>query len=413
MPSYEDALVCDKIQSQELNFAPVKDRLSIHDYSYDLPPDRIASHPLKNRDESKLLVYRNGIIEHSRFSQIVDFLDVNSILFFNDTKVIPARLHFRKETGAWIEVMLLSPVQPALAHASMSATGSCTWSCAIGNQKKWNSGTALESKSGEIVLTARLVDAAMGTVGFAWTPSDMTFAEVIHALGDTPLPPYIKRETTTEDIDRYQTVYAHHQGAVAAPTAGLHFTETVMQAIRARDIANDFVTLHVSAGTFLPVKHENALEHTMHEEQLVITRKNLMNLLSGKKVTAVGTTTLRTLESIYWYGCKLEHQPDAVFTIRQEDPYRLERVTVARSVENVLASMKAADQLCGTTSIYIRPGYTFQVCDALVTNFHQPGSTLMLLVAAFIGKSWKPVYDEALSHGYRFLSYGDSSLLFR
>jgi S-adenosylmethionine:tRNA ribosyltransferase-isomerase len=413
MTSHEDALVCEKMQRQEPNFAPTMDHISILDYSYDLPADRIALYPLENRDESKLLVYKDGSIRHEKFIQVVDFLDVKTILFFNDTKVIPARLQFRKETGAIIEVMLLGPLQPALAHASMKATGSCVWKCVIGNQKRWANELLLTRKSGPVTLTAKLADALNGIVEFQWSPVDMTFAEVLHVLGSTPLPPYIKREATSHDIERYQTVYAQHDGAVAAPTAGLHFTQQVMDAIGRKGIKHDFVTLHVSAGTFLPVKQENALEHTMHEEHVVITRDNILNLLSGRQVVAVGTTTLRTLESVYWYGCMLERNPHAQFNIEQEYPYSsIESIGKEKSLHNVLDVMNA-DHLNGKTSIFIRPGYTFQVCDALITNFHQPGSTLMLLVATFIGKQWKTVYNEALSHDYRFLSYGDSSLLFK
>lgn len=391
----------------------MSDWLSTKDFSYELPEDRIALHPLAKRDDARLLVYKGGRIQHGRFVELADYLEVNSTLFFNDTRVIPARLIFRKETGAAIEILLVSPLEPPITQSSMTATGSCTWHCMVGNQKRWTPGPLLERRTAGVTVTARLIDKT-GKVEFSWSPSSLTFAEVLQSLGDTPLPPYIKRLATPSDIDRYQTVYAHHEGAVAAPTAGLHFTDDVRTSIRNKGINEEFITLHVSAGTFLPIKHENALQHPMHEEHVLITKQNLHSLMSGRKVVAVGTTTLRTLESLYWYGCKLAEDAAREFDIKQEDPYRIaSRLPLARSLENVLVRMGRDNVLHGRTSIYIRPGYTFQVCDALVTNFHQPGSTLLLLIAAFAGPGWKDIYEEALRTGYRFLSYGDSSLLFR
>jgi S-adenosylmethionine:tRNA ribosyltransferase-isomerase len=391
------------------------DGVWMSDYTYELPENRIAAIPLERRDSAKLLVFRDGKIEHSGFSQLSDFLNVDSLLFFNDTRVIPARLQFTKETGAKIEVLLLSPLDPPLPQESMAAKGRCTWDCIIGNVKRWKPQSTLHIRSGLIELEAALLDKDKNTVEFKWNLADLPFAEILRMVGDTPLPPYIQRATTLDDRDRYQTVYAHHDGAVAAPTAGLHFTAEVQDALKKKGIESDYITLHVSAGTFLPVKTENALEHHMHEEQVVITRQNVLNLLKGKDVVCVGTTSLRTLESLYWFGCLLEKNPVAPFIISQDDPYSgvLVSIDKVRAFENVLKRIGSSDAIHGRTSIFIRPGYTFHVCDSLITNFHQPGSTLLLLVAAFAGPTWKSIYEQALQHGYRFLSYGDSSLIQR
>lgn len=390
----------------------MSDSIDINEYTYDLPADRIALHPLERRDQSKLLVYDNGTIKHQKFSQISDFLEVNSLLVLNNTRVIPARLHFKKPSGAAIEIFLLNPVAPStVVQQAMVARGSSTWKCTIGNAKRWNNNTELQLKTSRETIVARLVDRSEGIVRFNWDgPS--TFAELIEAIGETPLPPYIKREADAADKSRYQTVYARHEGAVAAPTAGLHLTDELLQTLREKNITPTWVTLHVGAGTFMPVKVQNAVEHTMHEEQLIVTRTLIEQLLSNRKVIAVGTTSLRVLESIYWYGCKLAKDPGAGFHVTQTDPYgSVDPLPVDASLNNVLNKLGSQSELAGSTAIYIHPGYKFRLCDALITNFHQPGSTLMLLVAAFIGPDWRKVYREALDNGYRFLSYGDSSLL--
>lgn len=390
--------------------------IDMQDYTYALPPGRIAHHPLQQRDESKLLLYRGGTIQHETFASLPDFLPASALLFFNDTKVIPARLHFTKDTGATIEVFLLQPVAPSpLIAEAMTAQGTSTWKCTIGNLKKWADGTVLEKDVQGVPLRARLLDRAEGLVAFEW-PAPHAFAGIIQRSGETPLPPYLKRAAETADRDRYQTVYAHHEGAVAAPTAGLHFTPTVLEALHTKGIQTDFLTLHVSAGTFQPVKVQHAADHIMHTEQILVTRRNLENLLlPGRFIVPVGTTSMRTLESLYWYGVRLMADAEAPFVITQHDPYQAytSLPSAAEALERVLARMDALqiDMLTGDTSIYIMPGYTFRVCKGLVTNFHQPGSTLILLVAALIGDDWKRVYDEALENGYRFLSYGDSSLL--
>jgi S-adenosylmethionine:tRNA ribosyltransferase-isomerase len=389
---------------------------SINDFRYDLPDDRIALYPLPVRDESKLLVYQKSGITNSEFNRIGSFLPESSFLFFNDTKVIPARILFTKETGATIEIFLLSPVLPSSDLAvTMGATNETTWMCTIGNVKRWPQGSKLKKDVGGLALVAELIDKEKSYVKLSWS-TGQPFAEVIDVLGKTPLPPYLKRDVDPSDKERYQTIYSHHEGAVAAPTAGLHFTERVFNSLRERNIHHDFVTLHVSAGTFQPIKTDDPNDHVMHREQIVITRKNLDSLLSpDKKIIAVGTTSMRTLESLYWFGAKLIHNENETFDIKQNDPYDFPFTKPSRSEAFLQIrkwlDLKQVDQLPGQTSIFIKPGYRFNVCEGLITNFHQPGSTLILLVAAFIGDDWKKVYDTALRNNYRFLSYGDSSLL--
>ena len=387
----------------------------IQDYTYDLPEDRIALHPLGGRDQSKLLVYQTGKISHANFSRLSEFLPADSILFFNNTKVIPARLIFKKETGAVIEVFLLSPISPSPnVTLAMSAKGKCEWHCTIGNLKKWNEHYELLLTKGDLLLKANLIDREKGIVEFNWK-LPIPFSEVVQKLGAVPLPPYINRKPLSEDAERYQTVYSKTEGAVAAPTAGLHFTDQAFQALRDKKIDSEYLTLHVSAGTFQPVKVENATEHAMHSEQIVVTRSNIEKLLSEKRKVAVGTTSLRTMESIYWYGTKLMADPESQFVISQDDAYQLTPVDKTDALNAILQKMdrEKKTQILGETSIYILPGYDFKLVDVLITNFHQPGSTLILLVAAFIGEDWRKIYEDALAGDYRFLSYGDSSLLFR
>jgi S-adenosylmethionine:tRNA ribosyltransferase-isomerase len=393
--------------------------IDIRDYRYELPPGRIALYPLPERDQSKLLVYKTGGITHSPFFRLEEFLPENSILFFNDTKVIPARLIFQKDTGAEIEIFLLNPLHPSsLMQAAMLATGMVRWQCAIGNLKRWRNGVLLTKKNHWGSLVAKLIDREESIVELVWSPSTLSFADVIGLSGVTPLPPYLKRKSEPADRERYQTVYSNAAGAVAAPTAGLHFTEPILRQIREKGILVDFLTLHVSAGTFQPVKEQNAASHEMHAEQVIVSRRNIELLrIPGKKILAAGTTSLRTLESLYWYGVKLLTHPDAEFNIAQNDPYRQPGNAVTRDESfRAIADMMQRRNLTfitGETSIYILPGYEFRVCDGLITNFHQPGSTLLLLVAAFVGEDWKKIYRQALENDYRFLSYGDSSLLLR
>ena len=389
--------------------------IDIQEYLYDLPLDRIANYPLAQRDQSKLLVYQNGEIQHSQFNQLPSFLPYDSLIFFNDTKVIPARIFFTKDSGAEIEIFLLSPVDVELNHA-MHAIGMVQWRCTIGNLKRWPTGIQLKKVSNQGTLSALLLDRVAGVVKFEWTPSDLIFAQVLNSFGLTPLPPYIKRPAEKSDRERYQTIYSQAEGAVAAPTAGLHFTEDVIMQMTEKGMLTDYLTLHVSAGTFQPIKTQNALDHPMHTEKMIITRRNIENLLQeNKKVVAVGTTSMRTLETIYWFGTKLIENPATEFKVNQFDPYS-NRSNIPCKKDALQAILKMMEHhklesIAGETSIYIVPRYPFQVCDALITNFHQPGSTLMLLVAAFVGKDWEKIYREALANQYRFLSYGDSSLL--
>jgi S-adenosylmethionine:tRNA ribosyltransferase-isomerase len=392
-------------------------KILIKDYSYELPQERIALYPLSERDQSKLLVYRDGAIEHSKFTQLSSFLPPRSTLFFNNTRVIPARLYFQKETGATIELFLLNPVWPGtLVQQAMESKQSNRWVCTIGNLKRWPDGAMLIKSIHNLTISATLIDREAGIVEFNWTPAELSFAEIISQTGLTPLPPYLKRQAEESDRLRYQTVYSNLEGAVAAPTAGLHFTDRILEELRSREHKIEFLTLHVSAGTFQPVKVENAFEHPMHCEQVIVTSENIKGLLAANSTIAVGTTSLRTLESLYWYGVKLINDPSLPFEITQFDPYQLPaKISKLKALEVIQKKMEREnlESITGETSIMIMPGYGFKVADALITNFHQPGSTLMLLVAAFVGSDWKNIYEEALKNDYRFLSYGDSSLLFR
>ncbi|HYG03844.1 MAG TPA: S-adenosylmethionine:tRNA ribosyltransferase-isomerase [Chryseosolibacter sp.] len=389
------------------------DETNINNYRYDLPNERIALHPLSERDQSKLLVYKKGALTHERFKSIDEFLPEGSLLVFNNTRVIPARLHFVKETGATIEIFLLSPRSPSTVISTvMEEYHACEWQCTIGNLKRWTGG-GLTATNGSIKLTATLLNRNSGTVRFSWS-EQKRFAEIVDLFGKTPLPPYLKREAEPDDKSRYQTIYSKMEGAVAAPTAGLHFTDAVFENLKTKNIKHDFVTLHVSAGTFMPVKSDRIEEHVMHEEQIIVTKNNIEKLLSNEFIIPVGTTSMRTLESLYWFGVKLAADKSARFEIGQDDPYILSGVWSKRdALMNVVHYMNDEEitELIGSTSIFIKPGYDFKICGGLITNFHQPASTLILLVAAFVGEDWRKIYEEALSNDYRFLSYGDSSLL--
>jgi S-adenosylmethionine:tRNA ribosyltransferase-isomerase len=389
--------------------------IKVSDFLYTLPEEKIALHPLTNRDHSKLLVYRKGKIEHSSFQKLTDFLPENTSLFFNNTKVIPARLHFVKDTGAEIEIFLLHPLKPSVLLAeTMHTTSTCIWQCTIGNIKRWPAGMVLTKQVMGITLNATLIDKALGHVAFQWQPS-ISFAEVIHHVGETPLPPYLNRKVENSDKERYQTIYSLLEGAVAAPTAGLHFTDKIFEALATKNIQYSFLTLHVSAGTFQPIKATNADDHIMHQEQIVVTQQNIKDLLLDDKfIIPVGTTSMRTLESLYWFGAKLLRDENSEFNITQDDPYsELPTPSKKIALETILQKMTHhnIDKLIGETSIFIKPEYVFRICNGLITNFHQPASTLILLVAALVGNDWRKIYNEALENDYRFLSYGDSSLL--
>jgi S-adenosylmethionine:tRNA ribosyltransferase-isomerase len=397
--------------------------IPIDEYRYELPDERIARYPLTERDAAKLLLWRNGSIQHHAVRDLRDLLSGNETLFFNNTKVIPARMYFRKATGALIEVFLLRPIQPVLVEQAMRARREVQYECAIGNLKAWKGDTTLtrsiEREGQTLHLQLELLDRDRMLVRFSWDAPEINFAQIIELAGEAPLPPYLQRAAEDSDKTRYQTVYSKKEGAVAAPTAGLHFTPELIEALQAKGVQMEELTLHVSAGTFRPVKTDNALDHDMHTEQVIVRRSNVEALLRSRPIVAVGTTSLRTLESIYWLGVLLLEQPDAEFVIDQYLPARYagqDLPTLATAAGAVLARMdrENSHELFGDTQIYIYPGYQFRVCDALMTNFHQPGSTLMLLVAAFTGgDAWKDIYKTALAQDYRFLSFGDSSLLFR
>ncbi|WP_436517468.1 S-adenosylmethionine:tRNA ribosyltransferase-isomerase [Ekhidna sp. To15] len=382
--------------------------LQLEDFLFELPEERIAKHPPKERADSKLLFYNKGDISHHEFKNIVSLIPAESLLVFNDTKVIPARIIMHKESGARIEIFLLEPISPSKVHEEvMNATGKCAWKCMIGNARKWKPATSLSLPD----LSLEAVRSGDDEVTFHWD-GDATFSDLLTEIGKIPLPPYIDRELEESDQERYQTVYSKMKGAVAAPTAGLHFTTEVIENINAKNIQTDFLTLHVSAGTFQPIKSKNVADHPMHNEQIWVTKKNIENLIKASKVIAVGTTSMRTIESLYWFGVRLlNSQTD--FFIDKNDPYTFEPINRIAALEAVLNHMNnlGLDKIGGQTEIFIYPGYKFQICEGLITNYHLPGSTLILLVASFIGPDWRTVYESALENDYRFLSYGDSSLL--
>ena len=393
--------------------------IHIAEYDYPLPNERIAKYPLSNRDQSKLLIYKDGQITESTFSRISEQLPKNSLLIFNNTKVIRARLIFRKESGTRIEIFCLQP------EGGYGQTGgSSTWKCLIGNAKRWKSGPIqliVDDGENKVTLTAtkgeRIIDAYK--VHFTWDKPEMTFEQVLEILGKTPLPPYLNRDPEASDRERYQTIYAEFNGSVAAPTAGLHFTPKVFQSLEDDHIQLDYLTLHVGAGTFKPVAVADAREHQMHEEELIVERGFLLRLIQSLQnpVIPVGTTSMRSLESLYWLGIQIlnGNEPDPNFIISQWEPYQHEVKTPAVEVLQAIAdymSRKNLIRISGFTGIMIVPGYTFRICKAIITNFHQPQSTLLLLVSAFIGKNWEIVYNYALEHDFRFLSYGDSCLFF-
>lgn len=397
--------------------------IHIEDYNYPLPDERIAKYPLSSRDSSKLLKYEDSCVEEHRFIDIADQIPEDSLMVFNDTKVVPARLHFQRETGAHIEIFCLEPVQPEEYVTMFAVTDTCRWKCIVGNVKRWKNDTLSlynplnDGKIAEMNLRADLVERAGETsiVEFSWD-NGAPFSQVLEACGSVPIPPYLNRDTEAVDLERYQTLYARFRGSVAAPTAGLHFTENVLGAIRAKGVETETVCLHVGAGTFLPVKSSLVSEHTMHREPFVVTLGLLEKLLARKgKVTAVGTTSVRTLESLYYVGvsCLEKGHPEDV---GQWDPYSREYAYSTEEALGAIVKYLKDNQLAELkvgTRIIIVPGFRFRIVDILVTNFHQPQSTLLLLISAFVDGDWKKIYDFALENGFRFLSYGDSSILFR
>ncbi len=393
--------------------------IDIADFDYELPDEKIARFPLGQRDQSRLLVAGDHEITETGFAELPDFLPERSLLIFNDTRVIRARLVFYKTAGARIEVFCLQPL------GGYGQYRKSTWKCLIGNAKKWKSGPlkmTVPTPAGDILLQASRGQ-ALGEayqVSFEWDSPAFSFEQVREFAGKIPLPPYLNREPVESDTLRYQTIYARNNGSVAAPTAGLHFTPAILESLESRGCAIDYLTLHVGAGTFRPVSASDAREHLMHEEELIVRKELLMRLLGNLNgnITAVGTTSMRSLESIYWLGAGIVNgkEPGNIFRIQQWEPYSGEtRIPPAEALQAILDYMshRGVATLRGFTGIMIVPGYRFRICKALVTNFHQPKSTLLLLVAAFIGQEWKKAYDFALEKNFRFLSYGDSCLFFR
>jgi S-adenosylmethionine:tRNA ribosyltransferase-isomerase len=394
--------------------------ISLQDYSYLLPENRIASFGLTTRDQSKLLTYANNTISDRLFNEIDAIIPPHSTLFFNNTKVIQARLQFYKTSGAAIEIFLLNPVQPSEISRALGSTIATTWKCLIGNFKKWKNDEVLELAFNigdePIELRAKLASRADRSVEFSFeSQSSVSFGQIINSIGNTPLPPYIKRKAVPLDKTRYQTIYSEHEGAVAAPTAGLHFTPGLLQKLTETGIRQEYLTLHVGAGTFRPVQSENVVEHPMHNERIQVSRGNIEAVKEAEFIIPVGTTSMRTLESLYWYGHKLLKNKNAEFNIEKLYPYQHagSEITLEQSMNALLAYMdsNALSNLTGETEIFIFPGYVFRSSHGLITNFHQPGSTLILLVAAFVGSSWQQIYQHAIKKNYRFLSYGDSSIL--
>ena len=411
--------------------------IHIRDFDYPLTDDRIAKFPIAERDHSKLLIYNRGNLSDDLFFQLPHYLPQGALMVFNNTRVIQARMHFRKETGALIEIFLMEPVAPTDYELMFQTSGQCSWLCMIGNLKKWKEGQLkreFEIKGHRLTLSARRnegKDATLGSksgtnywVDFTWDNDQVSFAEILEAVGELPIPPYLNRETQESDKVTYQTVYSKVKGSVAAPTAGLHFTDNVLAALDQCGIDREEVTLHVGAGTFKPVKSEEIDGHQMHTEFICVHRRSLEKLLQhGCRTIAVGTTSVRTLESLYYMGIYLEHHPQAQeeeLHVNQWDPYEagrdgcmVEDISAVRAIQNIMdwLDRNGLEALHSSTPIIIVPGYEYKIVTMLITNFHQPKSTLLLLVSAFVKSDWRKIYDYALSHDFRFLSYGDSSLL--
>lgn len=396
--------------------------IRISDYNYPLPDERIAKFPIAQRDHSKLLVYRQGQVSHDVFYNLPEYLPKGALMVFNNTKVIQARMHFRKDTGALIEVFLLEPAQPSDYELMFQTSEKCAWYCLVGNLKKWKEGTLrreIEIKGQQVVVTATRgsIHGTSHRIDFEWT-GGFSFAEIIDAMGELPIPPYLNRETQESDKTTYQTVYSKIKGSVAAPTAGLHFTPEVLAAVDAHGIEREELTLHVGAGTFKPVKSEEIQGHEMHTEYISVRRDTIRKLLAHDGCAiAVGTTSVRTLESLYYMGLKVMQNPEASeddLHVNQWEPYDTDtQVSTVESLTALGAWMDAhgLEVLHSSTQIIIAPGYNYHIVKMLVTNFHQPQSTLLLLVSAFVKGDWHKIYDYALANDFRFLSYGDSSLL--
>ena len=398
-------------------------RIEIDRYRYSLPEELIARYPLPLRDQSGLLIYDRGVIEKRTFTELPEIIPAGTRLAFNKTKVIQARLYFRKPTGARIEIFCLEPFHPADYERAFRATGTCSWKCLVGNARKWKGGPVyLSLKRGDKELTvSALMKGNSGegfTIQFSWDARNVTFGDILQLAGQTPIPPYLQREAEESDRERYQTVYSRDPGSVAAPTAGLHFTGEMIRRLEQKGIRPSHVTLHVGTGTFVPVKEKDAREHHMHTELVIVTGSFLEEWAShAEPFLAVGTTTVRSLESLYWLGVKILNgeEPDPAFIgLKQwEDESLPGNHSLEASLRSLLGYCRqhGLKELVFTTQLMVVPGYRFRTVSGLITNFHMPGSTLLLLIAAFIGEDWRKVYDFALADRFRFLSYGDSSLL--
>ena len=408
--------------------------IEIKSYDYNLPDERIAKYPLEERDKSKLLIYKNQGISERHFYNLPEEIPADSLIVFNNTKVIQARLHFRKETGALIEVFCLEPESPRDYQQNFSCEHECTWTCLVGNSKKWKDGALSQTitvDDTEVVLSCERIgeSGASQKIHFFWD-KPVSFAKILDAIGELPIPPYLNRETEEKDKQTYQTVYSRIKGSVAAPTAGLHFTEKELQALRDKNVDLEYITLHVGAGTFKPVKSETIEGHDMHTEFISVPRKVIENILNHLKsssapLVAVGTTSVRTLESLFYIGYKLSQNPDAhaeELVVHQWEPYDISySLSTIEALENIIAYLERTgeENLVTATQILIAPGFQFRLVKTIVTNFHMPQSTLLLLVSAFVdgdsleGPNWHNIYKYAMEHDFRFLSYGDSSILFK
>ncbi len=391
----------------------MKQELKKSDYYYELPQEKIPKYPLKERDGSKLLVYKNGISQISEFRELNLELEEGDLLIFNNAKVIPARMHFKRKTGATIEILLLQPQEPPNYEEVFSAKSSVVWECIIGNSKKWKENEIIHLKGDDFSLSAELLDRQNKRVRFSWDMGS-NFLSILDKVGQLPIPPYLQRDTEDSDYLQYQTIYASREGSVAAPTAGLHFTNPLMDQLAIQGIKDTELTLHVGAGTFLPVKHENALEHPMHNEIFSIGIESLMQIIDTERRISVGTTSLRVLESLYYCGLRLHKRERPPFCIQKLEPYESDHsLSYEESLQLIVNHLKAngLDVFHSSTEIMILPDYKIKSIKGLITNFHLPESTLLMLVAAVVGESWKAIYQTALDNDFRFLSYGDSSLL--
>ncbi|NOQ26206.1 MAG: S-adenosylmethionine:tRNA ribosyltransferase-isomerase [Bacteroidales bacterium] len=395
------------------------ENIRIEDFTYNLPDERIAKYPLELRDLSQLLVYNQGIISKDQFANINMHIDSKTTCVFNNTKVIQARLKFRKETGAQIEIFCLEPIEPSDYILAFQQTERIKWKCIVGNLKKWKDQDLkkiITIRDTEVELNASKISSEGNAqiIEFTWNNSEFSFSEILENIGLTPIPPYLHRESEDLDKERYQTIYSSLKGSVAAPTAGLHFTDSVLNKFKAKQINLEEVTLHVGAGTFKPVTSETIDEHEMHTEHLVVKKETIENLLASETIVAIGTTSVRTLESLYWLGVKSLQNKELNLHISQWEAYNLPQNSSKREALKALLNymeIKNITELHASTQIMIYPGYAFKMVNMLITNFHQPKSTLLLLIAAFIGEDWKKVYNFALTNNFRFLSYGDSSIL--